>query len=60
MKDEKFLLYFKKNEKIIDHENDNVVKNTNVIKSATSDITNAELTLVPKEIQELCSQKVIY
>ena len=44
MKDEKFLLYFKKNEKIIDHENDNVVKNTNVIKSATSDITNAELT----------------
>ena len=60
MKDEKFLLYFKKNEKIIDHENDNVVKNTNVIKSATSDITNAELTLVPKEIQELCNQKVIY
>ena len=60
MKDEKFLLYFKKNEKIIDHENDNVVKNTNVIKSATSDITNAELTLVPKEMQELCNQKVFY
>ena len=51
MNKEKFLLYFNKNEKIVDHENDNEVKITNVIKSATSDITNAELTLVVKEIQ---------
>ena len=50
MKDEKFLFYLKKNEKIVDHANDNEVKNTNIIKSATSDITNAELTLVAKEI----------
>ena len=60
MNKEKFLLYFKKNEKIVDHENDNEVKTTNVIKSATSDITNAELTLVAKEIQESCNQKVKY
>ena len=33
---------------------------TNVIKSATSDITNAELPLVPKEIQNSCNQKVNY
>ena len=46
MKKKKFLLYFMKNEKIVDHENDNEVKITNVIKSATSDITNAELTIV--------------
>ena len=45
MSKEKFLLYLKKNEKIVDHENDNKVKISNVIKSATSDITNAELTL---------------
>ena len=60
MKDEKFLFYLKKNEKIVDHENDNEVKNTNIIKSATSDITNAELTLVAKEIQKSCNQKVKY
>ena len=60
MNKEKFLFYFKKNEKIADHENDNEVKITNVIKSATSDITNAELTLVAKEIQESCNQKVKY
>ena len=58
MNKEKFLLYFKKNEKIVDHENDNEVKITNVTKSATSDITNAELTLVVNEIQEPCNQKV--
>ena len=58
MNKEKFLLYFKKNEKIVDHENDNEVKITNVIKLATSDITNAELTLVAKEIQKSCNQKV--
>ena len=52
------MLYFKKNEKTVDHENDNEVKITNVIKSATSDITNAELTLVANEIQESCNQKV--
>ena len=56
MNKEKFLLYFKKNEKIVDHE----VKITNVIKSATSDITNAELTLVAKEIQKSCNQRVKY
>ena len=60
MNKEKFLLYFKKNEKIVDHENDNEVKITSVIKSATSDITNAELTLVAKEIQRSCNQKVKY
>ena len=42
----KFLLYFMKSKKIVDHENDNEVKITNVIKSATSDITNVELTMV--------------
>ena len=56
----KFLLYFNKNEKIVYHENDKEVKITNIIKSATSDITNAELTLVAKEIQKLCNQKVKY
>ena len=60
MNKEKFLLYFKKNEKIVDQENDNEVKITNVIKLATSDITNAELTLVAKEIQKSCNQKVKY
>ena len=55
MNKEKFLLYFKKNEKIVDKENDNEVKITNVIKPATSDITNVELTLVAKEIQKLCN-----
>ena len=60
MNKEKFLLYFKKNEKIVDHENDNEVKITSVIKSDTSDITNAELTLVAKEIQRSCNQKVKY
>ena len=61
MNKEKFLLYFKKNEKIVDHENNNEVKITNVIKSTTSDITNAELTLVvAKEIQKSCNQKVKY
>ena len=57
MNKEKFLLYFKKN---VDHENDNEVKITNAIKSATGDITNAELTLVAKEIQKSCNQKVKY
>ena len=46
MKTKKLLFYFMKNEKIVDHENDNEVKITNVIKSATSDITNPELTMV--------------
>ena len=52
MNKEKFLLYFKKIENIVDHENDNEVKITIVIKSATSNIINAELTLVAKEIQK--------
>ena len=60
MNKEKFLLYFKKNEKVIDNENDNEVKITNVIKSAISDITYAELTLVAKEIQNSCYKKVKY
>ena len=60
MNKEKFLLYFKKNEKIVDHGNDKKVKITNVIKSATVDITNAELTLVVKEIQKSCNQKSKY
>ena len=38
----------------------NEVKITDVIKSATSDITNTELTLVGKEIQKSCYQKVKY
>ena len=42
----------------MDHENDNETKSTNVIKTATSDITNAELTLVAKEIQKSCNQEV--
>ena len=54
MNKEKFLLYFKKIEKIVDHENDNEVEITIAIKSAPSDITNAELTLVAKEIQKSC------
>ena len=60
MNKEKFLIYFKKSEKVVDHDNDNEVKITNVIKSTTSDITNAELTLVAKEIQKSCNQKVKY
>ena len=60
MNKEKFLFYFKKNEKIVDLENDNEVKITNLIKSATSDITSSELTLVAKEIQKSCNQKVKY
>ena len=60
MNKEKFLLYFKKTKKIFDHENDNEVKITNIIKSASSDIKNAELTLVAKEIQKSCNQKVKY
>ena len=40
---------------LVDHENDNEVKITNVIKSATSDITDAELTLVTKQIQKSCN-----
>ena len=36
------------------------MKITNIIKSASSDIKNAELTLVAKEIQKSCNQKVKY
>ena len=36
------------------------MKITDVIKSATSDITNVELTWVAKEIQKPCNQKVKY
>ena len=54
------MIYFKKNEKIVDHENDHEVEITNALKSATSDITNAEVTLVAKEIQKSCNQKIKY
>ena len=57
MNKDTFLLYFKKNEKIADHEHANEMKITNEIKSATSDITNAELTLVAIEVQKSCNQK---
>ena len=60
MSKQKFLLCFKKNEKITDHENGNEVKITNVIKSTISDITNTGLTLVAKEMPKLCYQKVKY
>ena len=53
-------LKFKHILSLVDHENDNEVKITNVIKSATSDITDAELTLVTKQIQKSCNQKVKY
>ena len=56
MNKEKLLFYFKKHEKIFDNE----VKITTVIKTATSDITNAGLTLVAKEIQKSCNQKAKY
>ena len=36
------------------------MKITNVVTSATSDITNTELTLVATEIQKSCNQKVKY
>ena len=51
-------LFQEKSEKIVHHDNDNEVKITNVIKSATSDITNAELTPVAKEMQKSCNQKL--
>ena len=57
MSKEKFLLCFEKNNKVVDHENDNEVKISNVIKSATSDITNAELTLVAREKQNRVIKK---
>ena len=57
MSKEKFLLCFEKNNKIVDHENDNEVKISNVIKSATSDIINAELTLVAREKQNRVIKK---
>ena len=59
MNKETFLLYFKKKEKVADHEHANEMKITNEIKSATSDITNAELTLVVIEVQKSCNQKNI-
>ena len=59
MNKETFLLYFKKKEKIADREHANEMKITNEIKSATSDITNAELTLVVIEVQKSCNQKNI-
>ena len=53
MNKEKFLLYFKKKEKVSDPENSDV-RITNVVKSATNDITKAEITLVEGEIQKSC------
>ena len=54
MNKEKFLLYFKKKEKVSDPENSDV-RITNVVKSATNDITKTEITLVEDEIQKSCS-----
>ena len=52
MNKEKFLLYFKKKEKVSDPENSDV-RITNVVKSAPNDITKAEITLVEDEIRNL-------
>ena len=60
MNKETFLLYFKKKENIVNHENDNEVKITNVIKRSTSYIMNAELTLVVKERQKSGNQEAKY
>ena len=60
MNKKQFLLYFKKKEKVSDPENSDDVKITNVVTSATKDITNAELTLVEDEIQKSCSRPVKY
>ena len=60
MNKEKFRHHFKINNKTADHENRNEVKIINLIKSATCEITNAELTLVAKEIQKPCNRKVKY
>ena len=60
MNKEKFGHHFKINDKTADHENRNEVKIINLIKSATCEITNAELTLVAKEIQKPCNRKVKY
>ena len=55
MNKEKFLLYFKKKEKVSDTENSDF-RITNVVKSVTNDITKAEITLVEDEIQKSCSR----
>ena len=56
MNKEKVLLYFKKNEKIVDHKNNNEVKIINVTRSASCDIKMSINSLVAKEIQKLCKQ----
>ena len=55
MNKEKFLLYFKKKEKVSDSGNSDV-RITNVVKSTTNDIIKAEITLVEDEIQKSCSR----
>lgn len=60
MNNEKFLLYFKKNEKVIDADSYGDVRITNVIKPATQDVTNAELNLVAEEVQKSCSRRDKY
>ena len=60
MNKEKFRHHFKINDKTADHENRHEIKIINLIKSATCEITNAELTLVAKEIQKPCNRKVKY
>ena len=56
MNKEKVLLYFKKNEKIVDHKNNNEVKIINVTRSSSCDIKMSINSLVAKEIQKLCKQ----
>ena len=56
MNKEKVLLYFKKNEKLVDHKNNNEVKIVNVTRSSSCDIKMSINSLVAKEIQKLCKQ----
>ena len=56
MNKEKVLFYFKKNEKIVDHKNNNEVKIIIVTRSASCDIKMSINSLVAKEIQKLCKQ----
>jgi len=52
MKKKDFLQYFKKRELVSNTNNENEVTITNIVTSATEDISNAELTFVEEEIQK--------
>ena len=56
MNKEKVLLYFKKNEKLVDHKNNNEVKIINVTRSSSCDIKMSINSLIAKKIQKLCKQ----